>query len=710
MSNRMLRMFVLVLVWVGVSLGGFCDATRAKADEPLSYDVVVYGSTSAGVIAAVQASRENRSVILVHPYRHIGGLTSSGLGNTDHGRKGTIGGLSREFYKHVRDYYRVPERWRQQTRESYFGRYLQRDDDLQWAFEPHVAEEIYRDWLEERHVPILKARLDRTEGKGVQMRDQRIRAIVMESGQVIRGSMFIDATYEGDLMAAAGVSYFVGREGNDRYGETYNGIQTARTEHHVFTVDGRMGIPPRPLPPEARVDPYVVAGDPSSGLLPGINPDAGGQDGEADHRVQSYCYRLCLTDDPENMVPFAPPEGYDPLDYELLFRMFEAGEPRIPWLPGHMPNRKTDTNNRWAVSMNLIGGSGEYPEASYERRREIEKEHEHWQRGLMWTLANHPRVPEHVRNEVSRWGYAADEFVDNDHWPFMIYIRVARRMVSDYVMTEHDCQLRRIASDSVGMGSYTMDSHNVQRYVTPEGYVQNEGNIERPAAGPYSISYRTIIPARGEAENLLVTCAVSASHIAYGSIRMEPVFMILGQSAASAAAIALEDDVSVQDVDYDKLHQRLVEDGQVLSLTLGISISELEGIVVDHSQAETQGEWMFGNVIKPFVARGYLHDDDSSKGQLAVRFTTDLPRPGRYEVRVSYSAHANRASNVPVAIQTERGLVTAMVDQRQTAPIDELWISLGTFPFDRQAQIEITNTDTNGHVIVDAVQFIPVDD
>lgn len=699
-----------MLLVVFVCFGGVCGTTRVRADEPFSYDVVVYGSTSAGVVAAVQASRENKTVVLVHPYRHIGGLTSSGLGNTDHGRKGTIGGLSRELYKRVRDDYRDPKRWRQQTRESYFGRYLQRDDDLQWAFEPHVAEEIYRDWLQEYDVPILKARLDRAEGKGVQIRDQRIQAILMESGQVVCGNMFIDATYEGDLMAAAGVSYVVGREGNARYDETYNGIQTARTEHHVFTVDGRMGIPPRPLPPEARVDPYIAAGDPASGLLPGINPDAGGQDGQADHRVQSYCYRLCLTDDPDNMVPFTQPDGYDALDYELLFRMFEAGEPRIPWLPGQMPNRKTDTNNRWAVSMNLIGGADEYPEASYERRREIEKEHEHWQRGLMWTLAHHPRVPEHVRNEVSKWGYAADEFVDNDHWPWMIYIRVARRMVSDYVMTEHDCQLRRIAADSVGMGSYTMDSHNVQRYVTPEGYVQNEGNIERPSAGPYTISYRSIVPARGEAENLLVTCAVSASHIAYGSIRMEPVFMILGQSAASAAVIAMDDGVSVQDVDYEKLHQRLVEDGQVLSLNLGVPVSDLKGIVLDHAQAETQGEWTFGNVIQPFVARGYLHDGNSDKGELAVRFTVELPRPGAYEVRVSYSAHSNRASNVPVAIQTQRGPVTATLNQRQTAPIDGLWAFLGTYSFGGQAQIEITNTDTNGHVIVDAVQFIPVDD
>jgi hypothetical protein len=318
------------------------------------------------------------------------------------------------------------------------------------------------------------------------------------------------------------------------------------------------------MPAKNRVDPYVVAGDPKSGLLPGVNPDAGGKDGDPDKRVQSYCYRMCLTDHPDNMVPFAKPEGYEETAYELLFRMFEAGEKRIPWLPGKMPNRKTDTNNRWAVSTNLIGGSIDYPEAGYERRREIEKEHEHWQRGLLWSLANHPRVPEHVRKEVSRWGYAKDEFVDNNHWPYMIYIRVARRMVSDYVMTEHDIMSRRICEDPVGMGSYAMDSHNVQRYVTPGGWVQNEGNIETKVPKPYSISYRSLVPKKDEIENLLTPTAVSASHIAYGSIRMEPVFMILGQSLGTAAAMAIDADSSVQDVPYDKLRERLLADGQVL--------------------------------------------------------------------------------------------------------------------------------------------------
>jgi len=559
----MFKRFLLAAVTLVLLIG---PAWCVVAEEAAVYDVVVYGGSSGGVTAAVQAAKMDKRVLLVNPYTHLGGMTASGLGHTDSGRREVIGGLSRAFYQRVRAYYKDDARWVYEQREDYLGsRWLKRGGDAQWGFEPKAAEAVFRDWLKEHDIPVVDARLDRRAGKGVALHGQRITRIVMESGEAFRGRMFIDATYEGDLMAASGVSYTVGREGNAKYDETLNGIQTANTVNHIFTIDGRIGRVPQQMPPEHRVDPYVEPGNPESGRLPGINPDAGGDDGEPDNKVQSYCYRLCLTDVPANQVAFQKPEGYDELAYELLFRMFEAGEKRIPWLPARMPNRKTDTNNRWAVSMNLIGGSHRYPEAGYDERRRIERAHEHWQRGLMWTLANHPRVPEHVRKQVSKWGYAKDEFADNDHWPYMIYIRVARRMVSDYVMTEHDVMSRRTCEDSVGMGSYTMDSHNVQRYVTPGGWVQNEGNIETPVPGPYAISYRSIIPKRGEAENLLVPMAVSASHIAYGSIRMEPVFMILGQSAGTAACLAIDEGVGVQAVPYPKLRARLIADGQYLS-------------------------------------------------------------------------------------------------------------------------------------------------
>jgi hypothetical protein len=563
--RRLLPLFAFALAVQGSPPG---SARQSDMDERAvpRHDVVIYGGTSAGVTAAVQAAVMGKSVVLVNHYRHLGGLTSGGLGRTDFGREAVIGGLARSFYQRVRKYYESDVVWTHESRVEYMdsGRLLRPNDDAQWGFEPQVAERIFHDMIRNAGVCYEPNQaLIRDYGRGVIKHGRRIAGIRVESGKVYGGKMFIDATYEGDLLAEAGVSYIVGREGNAAYGETLNGIQTANTQNHMFTYRGER-YPSRPLPVSARVDPYVVPGNPASGLLPGVNPDAGGEDGRADHRVQSYCFRLCLTDVPSNQIPFDPPPGYKEADFELLFRMFEAGEERIPWLPGRMPNRKTDTNNLLAVSLNLVGGADDYPEASYQRRREIEQKHQYWQRGIMHSLAHHPRVPEHVRREVSRWGYAADEFTVNKNWPYAIYVRVGRRMVGEYIMTEHDCRLTRSVPDPVGMGSYQMDSHNVQRYVTPEGYVQNEGNIEVRPPGPYRISYRSITPKRGEVENLLVPVAVSASHIAFGSIRMEPVFMILGQSAATAAVFAIDDDVAVQEVDYAKLRRRLLADGQVL--------------------------------------------------------------------------------------------------------------------------------------------------
>jgi len=513
-----------------------------------SRDVVVYGGTSAGVVAAVQTARMGKTVLLIEPGQHLGGLTSGGLGRTDTGNKAVIGGISREFYRRLKRYYDDDRVWIHEKKEDYRG-YDERSDAI-WGFEPGVAERLFEDLLREAAVPVVKGeRLD-LKG-GVTVEEDRIISIRMESGKTYRGKMFLDATYEGDLMAGAGVTCTVGREANARYGETLNGIQKARSRNHQFI---------------QKVDPYIRPGDPASGLLPGVQGGDPGKDGDGDRRVQAYCFRLCLTDVEENRVPYPKPAGYDPLRYELLLRNLEAGDLRIPWLPGRMPNRKTDTNNRHAISLDNIGMNYSYPEGDYATREKIIREHEVYQKGLLWTLANHPRVPEGVRREISRWGLARDEFTDNGNWPHQLYIREARRMVGEYVMTELDCRRRRIAGDPVGLGSYNMDSHNCQRYVTPEGFARNEGNIEVSPGGAYLISYRSIIPRRGEVKNLLVPVCLSASHIAYGSIRMEPVFMILGQSAATAAVQALEEGKPVQDVEYAGLRRKLLADGQVLDL------------------------------------------------------------------------------------------------------------------------------------------------
>ncbi len=527
------------------------------SDERKEYDIVIYGATSGGIIAAVAAARRGKSVILVEPAGHLGGLTTGGLGATDIGIEGTIGGMSLEFYSQIRDYYRNEDSWKFEGRQEYMdrsGRFFRPESDGMFGFEPKVVKQIYEQMLQEAGVPLVMNDRIVLGSRGIEKRGDRIQAFVTEDGNVYRGKMFIDATYECDLMALAGVSYHVGREANDTYGETLNGVQKVRTHNHIFP---------------GFVDPYIEAGNPQSGILPGVHDGDPGEEFSEDNRLQAYCFRMCLTDEPDNQIPFEKPENYDELQYELLFRNFEAGENRIPWLAEVMPNRKTDTNNRWGFSTNMIGVNYEYPGGNYATREAIIEKQEHYQRGLMWTLANHPRIPEEIRSEVKRWGLAADEFTDNNNWPSQIYVREARRMIGEYVTTENDCRRLQIADDPVGLGSYAMDSHNVQRYITENGCVQNEGNIEAGTGGPYAISYRSLLPKRSECSNLLIcTNGVSSSHIAFGSIRMEPVFMMLGQSAATAASLALEDGVDLHNVNYQKLREQLNAEGQRLDIDL----------------------------------------------------------------------------------------------------------------------------------------------
>ncbi len=521
------------------------------------YDVVVYGGTSAGVIAAVQAKKMGKTTIIVGPDRHLGGLSSGGLGWTDTGDKSVIGGLAREFYHRVWQHYQKPEAWTFQKREEYGGRgqgtpAIDGAQRTMWIFEPHVAEKVFEDLVREHAIPVHRDEWLQRNG-GVEKQGARITAFTTLSGKRYTGRMFIDATYEGDLMAAAGADYHVGREANSVYGETWNGVQTGVLHHrHHF------GVLPH------GISPYKIPGDPSSGVLPRISTEPPGVKGEGDRRIQAYCFRMCLTNDPANRVPFPKPEGYDPSQYELLLRIFDAGWRETFDKFDPIPNHKTDTNNHGPFSTDNIGYNYDYPEGSYERRREIIAEHERYQKGWFYFIANDPRVPAEVREKMATWGLARDEFKDNGHWPHQIYVREARRLIGQYVMTENELLKRRPTPDSVGMGSYTIDSHNVQRYITPEGFVQNEGDIGVKTPGPYEIAYGSLVPKRGQVDNLLVPVCVSSSHIAFGSIRMEPVFMILGQSAATAAVMAIDDRTPVQDVPYAKLRTRLLADGQIL--------------------------------------------------------------------------------------------------------------------------------------------------
>jgi len=520
----------------------------AAAAAPDRHDLVIYGGTSAGVTAAVQAARLGKSVVLIEPTRHLGGLSSAGLGMTDSGKPEVIGGLAREFYRRIKKHYENEAAWKWEKRADF--KWWAESGDALWRFEPAVAEQIFREMLAETQVTVVEGeRLD-LNNWGAKS-GAAITEIRMESGRVFRGRIFVDATYEGDLMARAGVSYHVGREANSVHGETLNGVQVAQATKHQFLLD---------------VDPWRLPGDPGSGLLPTIQPEGPGTDGAGDHRIQAYCFRLCLTDVPENRRPWEKPAGYDPLRYEVLRRYLAAGWKWPELWRGHhlMPNRKTDTNNSGGFSSDHIGANYAYPEGDYATREAIVKDHEEYQKGYWYFLATDPAVPAEVRADVSRWGLPKDEFVATGGWPHALYIREARRLVSDHIHTEMDCKLTRPTPQPVGMGSYAMDSHNTQRYVDARGTVRNEGDVQVPLAAPYPISYLSIRPRATECTNLLVPVCCAASHIGYGSVRMEPVFMILGASAATAASLALDAGTTVQDVPYPRLRERLLADGQIL--------------------------------------------------------------------------------------------------------------------------------------------------
>ena len=532
-------------------------ALTASLRAAETYDLVIYGGTSGAVAAAVQAKKMGKTVVVVSPDKHLGGLSAGGLGFTDTGDKSVIGGVARDFYHRIWQHYDQPEAWRQQKKSEYGNKgqgtpAIDGVNRTMWIFEPHAAEKVFEDLVREFQIPVLRDEwLDRE--KGVKKTGARITSITTLSGKTYAGKMFLDATYEGDLMAAAGIDYHVGRESRAQYGEELNGVQTGVLHHrHHFGVL------------KEKVSPYVVPGDPKSGILPRINPDHPGEFGAADKKLQAYCFRMCLTDDPSNRVPFAKPAGYDASQYELLLRIYAAGWTETFGKFDPIPNHKTDTNNHGPFSTDNIGMNYDYPDASYARRREIIREHETYQQGWLYFIANDPRVPADVREKMSRWGLAKDEFKDNGNWPHQIYVREARRMIGAYVMTENELLKRRPTPESVGMGSYAMDSHNVQRYITPEGYVQNEGDIGVSTKGPYAIAYGALTPKKAQCENLLVSVCVSSTHIAYGSIRMEPVFMILGQSAATAAVMAIDSKIAVQDVPYAALRTRLLADGQIL--------------------------------------------------------------------------------------------------------------------------------------------------
>lgn len=656
-------------------------ALPGSAQQPISavpptpafeVDLLVYGGTSAGVIAAYTARLYGKSVLLVEPGRHLGGMSSGGLGHTDIGNKFAVSGLGLDFYRRV---------------GSIYGRFEA------WQFEPKVAAQVFEAYVDEAEVEILYSR----RLKDLTKTGTRIHTVTLEYAGDGRGAPdvvvaareFIDASYEGDLLARAGASFVVGREGNEVYGETIDGVQLMTG--HQFP-DG--------------VDPYVIRGDPSSGLLPEINGVGVEPDGTGDEKVQAYNFRMALCQG-DDRLPIHRPAYYDADRYELLIRLMEAR----PWRSLHdgfiisrMPNGKTDWNNMGAFSTDYIGRNWEYPEAGYAQRDTIWKEHEHYQKGLLHFVATDPRVAPSIQEEMRSWGYCRDEFLDTDGWPHQLYVRESRRLVGEYVMTEHEARGTRVAPDAIGMAAYTMDSHNTQRVVV-DGMVKNEGNVEIGGFPPYPISYRSITPRRGEVTNLLVPVALSASHIAYGSIRMEPVFMVLGQAAAVAASMTIDANVPVQEIDVpalqDELRENPLADGSTAEILVDDASSE--GVRVT-------GEWV-SHRLSGSYGLSALRSEGGDGG--SVRFTPEIRTTGEYTVYVYWPAAEGLASNAAVAIRHADGLDRRTVDQRrETEGVQHgivSWIPLGDFRFaaGEEAWLEIGTSGADGAVLADAVLFVP---
>ena len=672
------------------------------------HDVVIYGGTCAAVIAAVQVKKLGKSVIIVSPDKHLGGLSSGGLGFTDTGNKAVIGGLARDFYHRIYLHYQKAESWKQQKQSEYGNKgqgtpAMDGENRTMWIFEPSAAEGVFEDYIKEFGIEVVRDEwLDRE--KGVKKDGERIVSITTLSGKTYEGKMFLDTTYEGDLMAAAGCDYHVGREANSVYGEEHNGIQVGVLHHgHHF---GKVKPP---------VSPYKVPGDPKSGVLPRVSTEPVGEFGQGDKRVQAYCFRSCYTNVPENRIPFPKPDGYDASQYEILLRVLNTGWGEFFEKFDPIPNFKTDTNNHGPFSFDNIGMNYDYPEASYDKRREIIAEHRRYQQGLLWFVANDPRVPATVQNELREWGLPKDEFTDNGNWSHHLYIREARRLIGHYVMTENELRKKKPTPESVGMGSYTIDSHNVQRYITPEGYVQNEGDIGVSTNGPYEIAYGSLVPKEGQGGNLLVPVAMSASHIAYGSIRMEPVFMILGQSAATAAVLALDGALPVQNVPYAKLREVLLKDGQILEYsgpksTRGVDAKKLKGIVLDDTQAKVTGHWQESGAAKSYLGDGYSHDGNAKDGQCSLRFEPKLEKPGKFRLQLAAPPNSNRATNAAVEVQHLGGVKKLQIDLKSGQEAEGVfWIDLGDYDCGNDTAITISNTGANGYVVVDGVRWLPVE-
>ncbi|MDA9857915.1 FAD-dependent oxidoreductase [Rubripirellula sp.] len=657
-------------------------------------DVAVYGGTPAGVTAAIQASREGKKSVLISFNQHVGGMTSGGLTATDLGKKESIGGLALEFYNRI---------------------------GKQSNFRPSQAESLYLKMLEEAGVMVLTGRALESVG----MEGSRLLWASMETGELIRGKVFVDSTYEGDLLAATNISYRVGREPAVAYDESLAGQWQTISWKDVYQFCR--------LP----LSPYVEIDNPRSGLLPEIASEEFGEPGEGDYRVQAYNFRMYLSDK-VGKIPFPKPLGYEPDRYSLLARFLNAESSlrwtlnytTVPMTDGPVQMRNGDSNNAGSFSSDYVGGNYQWPDGTYQQaalvelppprrgmpvplrelyelREDIFQDHVRYQQGLMFFLSRDPRVPKELRDRVNRFGLDPNEFQRTGHWPHQLYVREGRRMVSDYVITQADCESKKIAPDSIALASYAMDSHFCQRVVVEEGgktTVRNEGGFGHGCPRPYPISYRAIIPKREECVNLLVPVCLSSSHVAYGSIRMEPIFMILGQSAGTAAAFAIEDGIALQDLDYAKLKAKLERDEQRLiwQEQRNQPAKQLAGLIIDDAEATKSGDWTLGT-LAAVCGPTYLHDNNRGKGEKTMTFDVKVPKSGKYQLKLLYVANPNRSTKTQVDVVVDGRKDELVINQRAS---DKTGKSLGTYRVEEVVTVTVSNRDTDGFVVVDGLQLL----
>lgn len=648
-------------------------SAKAQVGQSSSVDICIYGGSSAGVMAAYTAKKMGKSVILIEPSNRLGGLTTGGLGQTDIGNKYAVAGLSLDFYRRIGQHY---------------GKFEQ------WTFEPHVAKELFEQYIKEANIKVVyNYRL-----QSVSTEKGAIKAITIENSikpnqstnQIIKAKVFIDCTYEGDLMAKSGVSYFTGRESNSTYGETYNGVQFM--DKHQFP-DG--------------VDPYKIPGKKESGLLWGISNETLAPNGTGDKKIQTYNIRVCFTNNPSNRIPITQPDDYQPERYELLLRVLEKKP--VKNIGGFtsiapMPNNKTDINNNGAFSTDMIGENWDYPEADYNKRIEIKKAHDNYVKGFFYFIGHDPRMPSYLRKEMLQWGYPKDEYTDNKNWTPQMYVRETRRMIGEYVMTQLNCEGKDVVKDGIGLAAYTMDSHNCQRLVV-NGMVKNEGDVQVGGFDPYPIAYRSVIPKKKECTNLLVPVCLSASHIAYGSIRMEPVFMVLAQSSAVAACLSIDNNQAVQEVNIDQL-QKIIK-------TNPYANGRLPEIIVDNidtSSVIIKGDWSFGKYGG--FGPSYLRDTTRSSTAKSVKFIPQINKEGSYQIYTYYPKLQNGSEQTHIAIFDGKKITNKIIKRSEVQVIGQTageWVSLGKCNFSKgkNAYVEISNKNANGIIVADAVLFVP---